>query len=146
MSALTLVELGRAKELDTTTWLWTWNQRDNFVVACNDAGNTLYIFKKPRRKTKLNPNTANFRKGSLLYGRFRGYDAERVGKSMEKKTPKNGGFALHVIYHSDKFGDSAYYIHEFEKLPKVWVDNPKKPTMIKIVGGKIKVTARGIEG
>lgn len=222
-----LVELGRAVELDSDKWTWTWNTRDNWIVAATADGKRLFLFARPK-KTK-NPDEemseriqsylfakhvflprhakqwlirhnlkapteqdipnwwryqqepeSHFRKGSLrtkilslrgdiqtivgaplkkwatnpgyvkrgerLYKIFNRRESDELLRGNVSELKQRAGIALHVVYHSDKFGPARDYIHRFDAGPTVWVDNPSKPRIIGLIGGKIRITKRGIEG
>ena len=119
-----LVQLGRAVEIDGDVWEWTWNKGDKWILTASTNGRALYLFQAPKQQVDLD-------------------------RSLSGKVPalrQRAGCANHIVYASDKFGDMAEYIHIFEKLPIVWTDNPKKPRIIALTGGSIRVTKRGIEG
>lgn len=221
----TVVNLGRVVELNTDTWIWTWNKKDNFIVCSDVAGKRLFIFPCPPRvnpdcKTGMQIQSIMFstdkwtatkakkwltehgyktpkvdrsgkhlrfrqappshfkkdtfrtkvfdkkrgiksvmacpyQKYALNPGKTRG---ERLFKLFNRADPreslrgkvvdrtKKTGKGVHIVYNSDKFGKRENYIHEFETAPTVWVDNAKKPRMIALTGGRIRITARGIEG
>lgn len=141
---LILVELGRAVELETTTWIWTWNERDNFVVSATEDGKKLAVFKKPTKKN--GPEISKKTSGSNLYRAFHGYSWNQTKSGSAAIAQVDGGKAIHIIYQSDKFGDDAKYIHDFELAPNVYVDDLKKPSILELTGGKIRITRRGIEG
>lgn len=222
-----LVELGRAVELDTSTWLFTWNKSDDYVVASNTQGNTIFIFPKSRKNpdecktgmeaqsilfaadkwtdakakkwlrdhgfktpkvhktanylryrqappdrykkgqyateplsgskgilavfgcpkaSRKNPASGDIKKARSLFKRFNHYDAKKAVSLRVADAKSTAGRGLHIIYNSDKFGPRENHIHKFITKPFVAVDNFKKPTMLVLYGGKIKITSRGIEG
>lgn len=141
----TLVNLGRAVELDCDTWNWTWNKRDNYIVCCNVQGSRLFIFPAPSRDRSKREKMSNT-KGKRLFKLFNRADPIDSLRGRVVDRIKKTGQGLHIVYNSDKFGKKENYIHEFDSSPTVWVDNPKKPRMIATTGGRIRITARGIEG
>lgn len=140
-----VVELGRAIEVDGTEWIWTWNTRDNWVVASSVSGNRLYLFKKPG-ETVDNPKSDLFKRGSKLYRAFTRHSVDKTKKGTVAVPRKQVGRAIHVVYESAKFGKTAHYIHTFDKQPIVWVDKPNLPKIMVLTGGDIRITRRGIEG
>lgn len=136
-----LVELGRAVEVDGEQWQYTWHTRDNWIVAANEAGTKLFLFKRPDRSKE----SIKKPRGEELYRRFTRRDPTDRLEGQINEPKKLVGRAHHVVYKSDKFGPCRDYIHTFDTKPQVWVDKPSKPSVVALVG-KIKVTRRGIEG
>lgn len=140
-----LVQLGRAIEIDGNEWEWTWNKGDKWILCASTNGRALYLFQAPKKQVDLDPNVV-VKKGEKLYDIFNHRDFD---KSLSGKVPalrQRAGLAHHIVYASNKFGGMAEYIHRFEKQPIVWTDNPKKPRIIALTGGSIRITKRGIEG
>ncbi len=142
----TLVELGRAVEIETTTRRWRWSKKDNWVVCASTGGKRLFVFQKPKKKSTQKEGSS-IRRGQRLYDVFSGRPSEQIvqGKVPELRY-KGEDRAVHIIYHSDKFGSPAKYIHEFDTPPIVWTSSQTNPKMIALTGGKITITDRGIEG
>lgn len=139
-----LVELGRAIELDGTDWIWTWNKRDNWIVASDKDGKRLYLYKKHRQI--VNRNSKAIEKGDKLYTQFNRRYAQNQTIGTVRDVRHLAGLAIHVVYESDKFGPIRHYIHTFETRPKIWLDKPSEPSIIALTHGRIKITRRGIEG
>lgn len=52
-----------------------------------------------------------------------------------------------IVYDSDKFdGKERRYIHKFKNIPTMWVNKQTEPSVLKLSGGKIRITKRGIIG
>jgi len=86
-------------------------------------------------------------------------DSAAIVKRWNKRSPKGSGYmeiprsklnelgkAKHIIYRSDKWNPGTFhdYIHEFQEGVRCFVDNPKKPKMFVICGGRLTVTERGL--
>jgi hypothetical protein len=119
----------------------------NFAMCATRSGRELWIVS---RKGGKNVRTTD-KKGEDLYEDFTGFEHDDVGK-MIHINPKNLiriGRAMDIVYRSDKFsksGDSSDYIHTFRAYPTVSVDNVKRPTIVALRGGRIRVTKEGITG
>jgi hypothetical protein len=145
-SKITLVDLGRLIEIDTSTWTYTFTEKDNFRLASSVDGSRLFMFAALGQRATL-PVKTDYKKGARLFERFSGHRVDGVKKGRKNTADKAAGIALHVIYESDKFSNKkSKYIHVFESTPKVFVDNVSKPSIIEVGGGKITVTSKGIEG
>jgi len=132
-----LVYLGRAIEVDADTGDYGWKASDGWIVASNEAGNRIIVF----QEKKLNPT-----KAEILYRKFN-HKKPHGSEAMWLEKPKiKLGRVGHIVYRSSKSGRTAAYIHTFDHPPVLWVDKRKNPKILVLVGGKIRVTARGIEG
>lgn len=141
-----LVELGRAVELETNTRKWRWLKKDNWIVCASTGGKNLFLFAKPKGAAPAQDGPT-IRRGQRLFDVFNHRTSEELkrGRVPELKF-KGEDRAVHIIYHSDKFGSAANYIHEFDTPPIVWVSSKQNPKIIGLTGGKITITDRGIEG
>lgn len=121
--------------------------KDNWSLAANRAGNELWIVsKRGGKKVK-----ASDERGEKLYELFTGFEHDEKGTmiNLSVKQMQKIGRAMDIVYRSDKFsrsGKMSDYIHSFDIYPTVSVDNKKKPTIIAIRGGKIKIKQEGITG
>lgn len=119
----------------------------NFAMCATRSGRELWIVS---RKGGKNVRTTD-EKGEALYESFTGFEHDDVGR-MIQITPKNMiriGRAMNIVYRSDKFsrsGDTSDYIHAFNAYPTVSVDNVKRPKIVALRGGRIRVTKEGIKG
>lgn len=159
----TLALLGNVVELDIeknfgSQWL-TWEfhltgTRSRYLCS-NAAGNTLYIF--PTKTTKaddkdLKKRRANIVKTANLFATWQQDPASKYSIFKLKEVPLiNVGKANHIVYKSDKWGESDIYIHNFDSrmtvyTPKQALTAINPPPIIMIKGTKLKVTKRGIEG
>jgi len=141
-----LVYLGAAVELDCSGHTYTWKAEEAFIVASDQPGKTIYILAGGRRGRVFSGATVPA-KAAELFKRFNYKKADKATYLPVKisKVIKNGK-ALHIIYHSDKFGDSANYIHEFENETEVFVDRKIDPDVIILKNSQLRVTKKGIEG
>lgn len=119
----------------------------SFAVCSTRSGTELWIVS---RKGGKNVRTTD-EKGEKLYESFTGFEHDELGK-MIHVNPKNMvkiGRAMNIVYRSDKFsrpGDTSDYIHPFTHYPTVSVDNVKRPSIVALRGGRIKVRKEGITG
>jgi hypothetical protein len=119
----------------------------NFAVCATRSGTELWIVSRKKGK---NVRTTD-EKGEKLYEAFTGFEHDELGK-MIHVNPKNMvkiGRAMNIVYRSDKFsrpGDTSDYIHPFTHYPTVSVDNVKRPSIVALRGGRIKVRKEGITG
>jgi hypothetical protein len=138
-----LVELGRAVELDSDEWVWTWNKRDNWIIAASVNGKRLYLFPRPKQRAQ---NPVDIQRHERLYKVFNRRESDELLQGNIRALKRRAGRANHVVYHSDKFGRGRDYIHIFDNPPIVWVDKPNLPRIVGLTGGDIRITKRGIEG
>jgi hypothetical protein len=119
----------------------------NFAMCATRSGRELWIVS---RKGGKNVRTTD-QKGEDLYEDFTGFEHDELGKMIHVH-PKNMvkiGRAMNIVYRSDKFskpGDTSDYIHPFTHYPTVSVDNVKRPSIVALRGGRIKVRKEGITG
>lgn len=143
-----LVDLADAKSIDLEGGeQLKFPFRAGFAMCSTRAGRELWIVS---RKGGKNVRTTD-EKGEELYESFTGFEHDDVGK-MIQINPKNMvriGRAMNIVYRSDKFsksGDTSEYIHAFNAYPTVSVDNVKRPKIVALRGGRIRVTKEGIKG
>jgi len=90
------------------------------------------------------------KKGHSLYEKFTGFEHENAGRMVHVRQRQliRIGRAINIIYRSDKFspGKTSDYIHAFERYPTVSVDDVKRPSIVAVRGGRIKVKKEGITG
>jgi len=89
------------------------------------------------------------RDGQRLHQRFRGFAPDSVVSARVRTMPRvlvELGELLAVIYRCDKgrHGQRRTYIHFMETPPRLTSD--VSGSQMYVVGGKYRVTARGIEG
>jgi hypothetical protein len=119
----------------------------NFSLGATRSGNELWIISKKGAKNVR----ATDDKGEKLYEDFTGFEHDEVGKlvRISPKEMKKIGRAMSIVYRSDKFskaGDYSDYVHPFSHYPTVSVDNVKRPSIVVLRGGRIKVRKEGITG
>lgn len=143
-----LVDLADAVSIDLEGGeVLRFRRSDNFALCSNRSGRELWIVS---RRGAKNVRTSD-EKGEELYEKFTGFEHDPISK-MVKIHPKKMvrvGRAMDIVYRSDKFsrpGDASPYIHTFKKYPTVSVDDPKRPLIVALRGGAIRVTAEGIRG
>lgn len=119
----------------------------NFALGSNRAGSELWIVsRKGAKKVR-----ATDQKGEALYEAFTGFEHDEIAKLIQvsPKRMTKIGRATNIVYRSDKFsspGDTSDYIHAFRTYPIVSVDNVKRPSIVALRGGRIKVRKEGITG
>lgn len=90
------------------------------------------------------------RRGVALYRRFNGFEPARVIRTRHRRllppTVVEVGRLVGLVYRSDQghAGRPRTYIHFMAEPPRL-VSNVEG-TQLYIVGGRYRVTARGIEG
>lgn len=143
-----LVDLADAKSIDLEGGeQLKFPFKGNFAMCATRSGRELWIVS---RKGGKNVRTTD-KQGEDLYEDFTGFEHDDVGK-MIHINPKNMiriGRAMDIVYTSDKFsrsGDTSDYIHTFKNYPTVSVDNVKRPQIVALRGGRIRVTKEGITG
>lgn len=139
----TLVYLGEAIEIDSDSYEWKWTKAHQFIVASNEAGNKIYVFRGPGKKVKDAPTK---KRGENLYKRFNRREAADIKVVSPPAVKTKVGRAHHIAYRSTKFGKCESYIHVFDRPPIVWADKPGNPGILILTGGNIKITSRGIVG
>lgn len=140
----TLVELGRAVELECGEYRWRWSKKDDFILCSSESGTKLFIFARP--KSVVERGTFDPDKAKSLYQTFNRREDDQYLAGRIPTPRRSIGRAKSVVYSSDKFGRRYEYIHHFKSPPILWVDNAKTPRIVALTGGKIRVTQRGIEG
>lgn len=143
-----LVDLADAKSIDLEGGeQLKFPFRAGFAMCATRSGRELWIVSRKGGKNVR----ATDKKGEDLYESFTGFEHDDVGR-MIQITPKNMiriGRAMNIVYRSDKFsrsGDTSDYIHAFNAYPTVSVDNVKRPKIVALRGGRIRVTKEGIKG
>lgn len=123
--------------------------RGDFALCSNRAGTQLWIVS--RKKSKNVDATHIDSRAGALYETFTGFEHDSIGRLIHAKLTefKRVGKALSIVYRSDKFskpGKTADYIHSFHHYPSVSVDDPKRPNIVCLRGGRIRIRKEGITG
>lgn len=116
-----------------------------FAMCSNKKGDELWILSRRGGKQVATEDD----RAEKLFETFTGFEAEDTGALVQLPglSLERIGRAMSIIYRSDKFGTKAKdYIHAFKQYPTVSVDNPNRPRIVALRGGRIKVTAEGITG
>lgn len=119
----------------------------NFALCSTKSGTQLWIIsRKGGKKVRTNDD-----EGKKLFEKFTGFIPDDTAKMVQARPRKMHrlGRAANIVYRSDKFskpGSTSDYIHAFESYPIVSVDDPKRPSIVAIRGGKLKVKKEGITG
>jgi hypothetical protein len=143
----TVVILGKALQLDCGDWFYKWTKRPGSLLCSSVSGKRLYVLPGPDKAIDVE-NDGTVKDAKKLFRKFspKGNLDFETGTGNSKGTLKKRGTAHSIVYESNKFGRKSSFIHEFKTKPRVWTDKANEPTIVVIEGGKIKVTARGIEG
>ena len=110
-------------------------------LCSSTSGKTLYVVTRKKAK-KTNRKSA-------LYEAFHDFepDSQYVIRIRDNINFKKSKKVRSVSYRSDKWtGKNVDYIHRFRKQPTAYSDSLKKPSIIKISGGRIRVKPEGITG
>jgi hypothetical protein len=118
-----------------------------YSMAANRSGTEIWIMSKYGSKNVR----ATDERGEKLYEQFTGFEHDEVAKLVQvsPKSMTRIGRAMNIIYRSDKFsrpGKNSDYVHPFEHYPTVSVDNAKRPSIVALRGGRIKIKKEGITG
>lgn len=150
-----LVELGRAVEVKGTHVHYSFPKKDRVILCATPDGKTLFCLKKTAAnvrsadlETSAGKKRSTIEKSAALFEKWSDFEADQA-EPIKRVT----GF-LHrvdrchyIVYESDKWeGKKNQYIHEFKKPPVMWVNNLTAPTVLKLSGGDIRTTAKGITG
>jgi hypothetical protein len=140
-----VVDLGRCVEIEFSDGR-IWKTKKRRIHLCSsESGRTLWVLPVSKEKATSIPK-------HRLYEDFTGYYVSGVRTAFggnEKHPTKliSLGRVKSIVYESSKWdGRKREYIHTFRSKPIARTDNPDKPLLVKISGGKIRVKARGIEG
>jgi hypothetical protein len=119
-----------------------------YSMAANRSGTEIWIMSKATAKNVR----ATDERGEKLYEQFTGFEHDDLAKLVKVSSPKSMvriGRAMNIVYRSDKFarpGNKSSYVHPFEHYPTVSVDNAKRPSIVALRGGRIKIKKEGITG
>ena len=121
-----------------------------YQLAANSTGTALFIFpaKASRSKGKNGEVNRQINKAAKLYEKWSDFEMDSAkAHNVSYKPLKNIGLAYSITYKSDKWsGSKTNYIHQFGNNVTVKMDDEKKPSMIQIYGGRMKVKPEGIVG
>jgi len=134
-----LVCLGKCLEIEFSDG--TLYEPPGADLCASMSGKTLYVVKR-RKATKT-------RKRNALFEAFHDFDpdSEYVIRIPDNINFKKSKKVRSISYRSNKWtGKNVDYIHRFRSHPTAYSDNLKKPSIIKISGGKIRVKPQGITG
>lgn len=150
-----LATLGYVCEIKGETVHYPYKKKDDVRLFATPNGKTLWCIKTKENKADFdrfsaawNKNKGEAEKAAKLYEDWHDFDVQS-GSLMSP--PKGFLFfvdrCVSIIYSSDKWGGKRHkYIHTFDKPPMIWVNRKTAPTVIKLSGGAIATTKRGITG
>lgn len=146
----TLVDLATAISIDLEGGIEIkFPLRGSFALCSTRSGQELWIVS--RRKAKKVDTTDIDDKAEKLYESFTGFEHSSVGALVHAPAKQftRVGRAINIVYRSDKFstaGKTSDYVHAFRNYPTVSVDDPKRPKIVALRGGHIRVKKEGITG
>lgn len=117
-----------------------WRPRNKRIHLCaGESGRTLWVMGVSKEHKDKQP-------ASALFERFRahavrGYRNAKIRDRISKLVRL--GRVDAVVYEWSKREER---IHRWRKKPQAWADSANNPTFVKISGGRIRVTSRGILG
>lgn len=135
----TLVDLGYCVEVHFDSGKVWRPKRKGIRLCATESGRTLWI-------VGCSKTIKTSTKDSALYRRWRNRAVDSYRKARVRDTVralKKIGRVRSIVYG---WTDQQERIHHFRKRPLATTDNPGKPTFLKISGGNIKTTSRGITG
>jgi hypothetical protein len=123
--------------------------RGDFALCSNGSGSELWIVSRKGSK-KIDTSDVDSH-AEKLYETFTGFEHDSIGNLVHVRPREftKIGRAMSIVYRSDKFskpGKTSDYIHSFRKYPSVSVDDPKRPKIVALRGGQIKIKKEGITG
>lgn len=133
-----LVDLGPCVEIHLESGKVWRPGRKSIHLCSNESGRILYVIAVTREYRDKKP-------ASRLYEVFkhRGVSGYREGKMREVSKLVRLGRVNAVVYG---WSQREERIHRWRKKPTAWTDKANDPTFVKISGGRIRVTSRGILG
>lgn len=150
-----LATLGHVCEIKGATVHYPFAIKEDVRLFATSNGKTLWCLKVQEKKTDFDrfsaiweQNKAEAERTVKLYAKWHDFDSQS-GSLMT--APRGFLFfvdrCISIVYSSDKWGGKKHkYIHTFKKPPKIWVNSKTHPTVIKLSGGAIAATERGITG
>lgn len=150
-----LVNLGRAIEVKGEHIHFYFSKKDHVDLFSTPDGKTLFCIKIRNKKFTKNQFEEIWKKyetkaneGVKLYEKWNDFES-KSGTMID--SPRGFLFQIDrcksIVYESDKWGNKKNkYIHEFKKPPLMWVNKKTAPSVLKLSGGAIRTTARGITG
>lgn len=150
-----LATLGRIVEIKGEHVHYYFSAKKQMRLISDALGRTLFGIQVAKKKTssleflefwKRYQSQAD--KAVDLYEKWNDFDAQ-TGSII--RAPRGFFFrvdrCVSIIYESEKWGGKRKkYIHDFSTPPLIYVNKKTEPTVIKLSGGKIRVTKRGITG
>jgi hypothetical protein len=147
-----LVYLGTANRLDFKddagkAYGVRW-QAGSMGLFCNHAGTAIYLLPlDTARQVKTPPGRKEGRKMFATWARRPASEALKVTIPKGAEELSKAGYALAILYTSDKWGTRPRkYIHDFKTGPVVYCDrktNPRTWGILAVRGSRL-VTGRGI--
>lgn len=146
-----LAELGEALTIELTNGR-TLDFKKGWLFTATETGRAIWIL-KPDKKRAVKPNNRHLwiRKAESLYKRFTDFEPDKYAlvtiKRPTQEKFRNIGRVKTIAYKSDKWtGKAKGYIHTFKKPPSIWSNEDGAGNLLKIMGPKMRLTIRGIEG
>jgi hypothetical protein len=129
--------------------IWQFTKKDSFLICTPSTAQGIYIFssKRLRFRSKIN-DTEKLKKSISVWQAWSDFEVDSIKSTpqISKKLSSDG--LIHAIcYESDKWtGKSRGYIHTLTSKVKLYIDNKSNPSFFRTIGGRLRVTKRGLEG
>lgn len=139
--------LGHILEVEIGGAILTWKKGDCELLWCPKA-KALMWFDADEQPAEVDDD-AKIGAAVRVFERFKDREANRVRSAVY---PVGGqwrsyGRANRVDYHSDKWGQRASYTHELGSGVILYRQGPTRgPWCFALRGGRLRITAHGIEG
>lgn len=128
---------------------WHFTEKDSFLICTPHTAKGIYIFSSKRLKLKKKLSGGEKLKKSIsLWQKWSDFDVDSIKSTRQiQKHLSSDGLIDAICYSSDKWtGKKKGYIHRVTSNVTLYVDNKTSPSFFKTAGGKLRVTARGLEG
>lgn len=146
-----LTELGNALTVELTNGR-TIDFQKGWLFCATETGRAIWLIKPDKkRRTTLTNRHLWVRKAESLYKRFTNFEPAGYAKATIIRPTQNQfrniGRVKTISYRSNKWsGKPKGYIHTFERAPSAWFNEDGGKNLLKIMGPKMRLTTRGIEG
>jgi hypothetical protein len=128
---------------------WEFTKNDSWLICTPSTARGIYIFSSKRLKLKTKTkDTGKLRTSISVWQTWSDFEVDSVKSTPQiSKELKNGGLIEAICYISDKWtGKPRGYIHTLTSNVKLYIDNMSSPSFFRTIGGRLRVTKRGLEG
>jgi hypothetical protein len=129
--------------------VWEFTKKDSFLICTPSTARGIYIFSSKRLKFRSKINaTEKLKKSISVWQTWSNFELDSIKSTpqISKKLSSDG--LIHAIcYESDKWtGKKRGYIHTLTSNVNLYIDSKTSPSFFRTMGGKLRVTKRGLEG